>query len=179
MALSWESYHEIHSIMVRIHMSLNQARWDDLAEIFDGATLMTKYTWSDVPLVAEGGRRISDGYRETIRLHNGLPRVQYTLTNVLLDGDDHAGTASSWSQYFAIAGNERTWNGGRGVDGETGADAARLEVFIGGRYEDEFMRGERGWRLVRRTCHADFTGDRSVHLKLDPYEARTIRAANP
>ena len=175
MSLSWESYHEIHSIMVRIHMGLNQARWDDLADLFDDVTLVTKYSWSDVPIVAEGGRRISDGYRETFRLHNGLPRVQYTLTNVLLEGDDHAGIANSWSQYFALAGNERTWNGERGVAGETGADAAHLQVFIGGRYEDEFLRRDGRWRLRQRTCHADFTGDRSVHLKLDPYEARSIR----
>jgi hypothetical protein len=175
MTLSWESYQQIHNIMVRIHMGLNQARWDDLAEIFDGVTLVTKYAWSDEPLVAQGGRRIADGYRETFRLHQGLPRVQYTLTNVLLDGDDDSGRAGSWSQYFAIAGNERTWNGGRGVTGETGPDAARLEVFIGGRYEDEFAKTDRGWRLVRRTCHADFTGDRSAHLEVDPYEARTIR----
>jgi hypothetical protein len=102
--------------------------------------------------------------------------VQYTLTNELIEGDETSGTATSLSQYFALAGNERTWSGPRGVEIESGASAAKLEVFIGGRYEDEFRRTDRGWRLVQRTCHADFTGDRSAHLKLDPYEARTIRA---
>ena len=174
MTISWPSHHAINGIMVRIHQSLNQARWDDLAELFDGARLVTRYTWSDTALVAEGGRRIADGYRATFRLHEGLPRVQYTLTNVLIDGDDDAGTASSWSQYFAIAGNERTWSGPRGVDAEQGAAAARLEVFIGGRYEDEFRRVDGTWRLVQRTCHADFTGDRSHHLAVDPYETRLI-----
>lgn len=115
MPLRWESHHEINSIMVRVHMALNQAQFDDLAELFDGATLVTKYTWSDVPLVSEGGRRIADGYRDTFRLYGGLPRVQYTLTNVLIDGDEVAGTASAWSQYLALTGNERTWSGPHGV----------------------------------------------------------------
>ena len=174
MALSWESHQQIRAIMVRIHTSLNQARWDDLAAIFDGAQLVTRYTWSDTPLVAEGGLRIASGYRDTFRLHDGLPRVQYMLTNELIEGDDDSGVASSWSQYFAIAGNERTWSGPRGVDQESGAEAARLQVFIAGRYEDEFRRADQGWRLTRRTCHADFTGDRSAHLRLDPYALRKV-----
>ena len=80
MELSWPSHNQIRNIMVRIHQSLNQARWDELADLFDNARLITRYAWSDTPLVAEGGRSISDGYRETFRLHDGLPRVQYTLT---------------------------------------------------------------------------------------------------
>ena len=173
MALSWPSHNEIHSTMVRVHMALNRADWESLAKLFEHAVLITRYEWSDTPLVAVGGRRIADGYRDTFRLHEGLPRVQYTLTNVLIDGDDQ-GPATAWSQYFAIAGNERTWHGPRAVDPERGADAARLEIFIAGRYEDEFTRIDGAWRLTRRTCHADFTGDRSSHLAVDPYDARTI-----
>jgi hypothetical protein len=176
MTLTWESHHAIHAIMVRIHTGLNQAKWEDLAEIFHEAQLVTRYSWSDTPLVAEGGQRIAGGYRDTFRLHDGLPRVQYTLTNELIEGDDAAGVATAWSQYFAIAGNERTWSGPRGVDEESGSEAARLQVFIAGRYEDEFRRDEGGWRLRRRTCHADFTGDRSAHLRVDPYALRELTA---
>ena len=177
MELSWSSHHAIESIMIRIHTALNRADWQALAMLFDNATLTTRYAWSDTPLVAAGGQRIADGYRETFRLHDGLPRVQYTLTNVLIEGDDQ-GPATAWSQYFTIAGNERTWSGPRQVDPEAGHDAARLQIFIAGRYEDRFDRVDGVWRLTHRTCHADFTGDRSAHLAVDPYDARAIDRAS-
>ena len=175
MTISWESHHEINGIMVRVHQCINQAKWDDLAVLFARASVITRYAWSDTPIVATGnGERVADAYRTTVLLHDGLPRVQYTLTNVLIDGDDDAGTATSWSQYLVIQGNDATWSGARGVEREEGDNAARISIVAGGRYEDEFQWDRGQWWLTKRTCHADFTGDRSQHMGIDPYDAPTI-----
>ena len=88
MALCWESYHELTNLMVSVHKHFNAGEWDEMGRIFEHTTLTTLYPWHDQALVSEGGPHIGEAYRRATRLYDGLPRVQYTLTNVLLDGDD-------------------------------------------------------------------------------------------
>jgi hypothetical protein len=158
--------------MVSVHTHFNAGEFDDMGRIFEHATLMTNYPWNDQALVAERGD-IGAGYRRATRLYDGLPRVQYTLTNVLLDGDDERGVAQSWSQYFALFGDRSTWQEPHGIIPESHATAP-IHVFVAGRYEDYFERVDGRWRFKSRTCHADFTGDRSVHLASDPLQDRLV-----
>ncbi|HEV8297076.1 MAG TPA: nuclear transport factor 2 family protein [Acidimicrobiales bacterium] len=171
MTLSWESYHEITNLLLSVHKHFNAGEFDDMGRIFEHTTLTTIYAWHDEALVAKGGPRIGDGYRRATRLYDGLPRVQYTLTNVMLDGDDATGQALSWSQYFALFGDESTWNQPHGMAPEQ-HDKPPIQIFCAGRYEDRFARVDGQWRFESRTCHADFTGDRSVHLAADPLQDR-------
>jgi hypothetical protein len=171
MTFSWESYHDIFNLMVSVHTHFNAGEFDEMGKIFEHATLTTIYPWNAEALVSEGGQRIGDGYRRATRLYDGLPRVQYTLTNVNLKGDDAMGTAASWSQYFALFGEESTWNQPHGMHPEH-HDKEPIRIFVAGRYEDHFHRVAGRWRFSSRTCHADFTGDRSVHLATDPLQDR-------
>jgi hypothetical protein len=170
MALSWESYHELTNLMVSVHTHFNAGEFDEMGRIFEHATLTTLYPWHDQALVSRDGR-IGDGYRRATRLYDGKPRVQYTLTNVRLEGDDEKGTAESWSQYFALFGDPTTWQQPHGMHPESHATPP-IAVFVAGRYEDHFVRVNGRWRFKTRTCHADFTGDRSVHLATDPLQDR-------
>jgi hypothetical protein len=173
MPLSWESYHEITNLMVSVHRHFNAGEFDEMGRIFEHTTLTTLYPWHDKALVAEGGPDIGQAYRRATRLYDGLPRVQYTLTNVQLDGDDDQGLASSWSQYFAIFGDETTWQGEHDANPESHASLP-IHIFVAGRYEDHFERVDGRWRYKSRVCHADFTGDRSVHLATDPLQDRAV-----
>jgi len=171
MSLSWESHHEITNLLLSVHRCFNSGDFDGMGDIFEHATLTTIYPWHPEKLVARGGPRIGEGYRRATRLYDGLPRVQYTLTNMLIDGDDAAGAATSWSQYFALFGDETTWNQPHGATPEH-HDKPPIQIFVAGRYEDAFARIAGRWRFTSRTCHADFTGDRSVHLATDPLQDR-------
>ena len=171
MSLCWESYHEINNLLLSVHRCFNSGDFDGMGAIFEHATLTTIYPWHPEKLVAQGGPRIGDGYRRATRLYDGLPRVQYTLTNALIEGDDTQGKVTSSSQYFAIFGDESTWNQPHSADAEP-HDTPPIQIFIAGRYEDTFARMDGRWRFTSRTCHADFTGDRSVHLANDPLKDR-------
>ena len=173
MALSWESYHELTNLMVSVHKHFNAGEWDEMGRIFEDARLTTLYPWHDQALVSEGGPHIGEAYRRATRLYEGLPRVQYTLTNVLLDGNEDQGVARSWSQYFAMFGDETTWKQAHGILPES-HPTAPIHIFVAGRYEDYFERVDGRWRYRSRTCHADFTGDRSVHLASDPLQDRVV-----
>jgi hypothetical protein len=172
MTISWESYNEIHNVLVAVHTHFNMGEFDEMGRIFEHATLTTAYTWADQAIVV-GGERIGEGYRRATRLHNGLPRVQYWLSNVVIDGDDANGVAKAESQYAALVGDESTWSGPHGMEAEDHAKPP-IQIFSVGRYHDDFERIDGAWRITNRMIYADLTGDRSLHLKTDPLKDRAV-----
>ena len=116
-----------------------------------------------------GPAQVAADFRDMVRLHDGLPRVQYSLLNVMLEADDVAGTAHCRSHYIGVQGSRATWSGYIGVD-PRGDEGLLIELITVGRYEDRFVRGDDGWQFASRICFPDFTGDRSAHLGEDPVE---------
>jgi len=88
----------------------------------------------------------------TRRYEDGTPRSKHLVTNVVVELDDAAGTASGRS-YFTVL---------QAVPG-----ALALQPVIAGRYHDEFVRTEGGWRFSSRTMLIDLIGDLSHHLHMD------------
>jgi len=87
------------------------------------------------------------------RYDDGTPRTKHVTTNLSIDADDDAGTATSRCYYTVF---------------QQVADTP-LQPIIAGRYHDTFARVDGHWRLTERVIFCDLVGDLSRHLTVDPF----------
>ena len=80
---------------------------------------------------------------------DGTPRTKHVTTNVAIEVDEAAGTASSRSYFTAL---------------QALPDLA-LQPIVSGRYQDRFERRDGRWRFVERRVRTDLVGDVSRHLR--------------
>jgi ketosteroid isomerase-like protein len=100
-----------------------------------------------------GREKILGLLRSTIRMHeDGTPSTKHVTTNILVEVDETAGTATARS-YFTV------------LQAVTGFG---LQTIVAGRYRDRFARGDGGWRFVERRFQTDLVGDVSRHLLAGP-----------
>lgn len=104
----------------------------------------------------EGSAPVQQIFESMVRRYDdGTPRTKHVTTNLVIDADDVAGTASSRSYYTVF---------------QQVADAP-LQPIIAGRYHDRFARVDGAWRLTERVIFCDLIGDLSRHLTVDPFGA--------
>jgi len=84
----------------------------------------------------------------TRRYPDGTPRTKHVTTNLILEIDDAAGTATCRS-YFTVLQQ---------------VPDLPLQPIIAGRYHDRFVRDGDTWRFAERRFHIDLVGDLSQHL---------------
>jgi hypothetical protein len=176
MPLSWPSYLEITNQLQSFHTDLNAGEFDKVEEFYRYTRMTTFYPWSDLALVGNPGEKVEGGYGRNLHLYDGLPRVHYMLTNIVLDGNDDEGVAESSSQFVCLIGLPDSWSGPHGIEPEDYQEPP-IQIFAAGRYLDKFSRIDDRWRLVHRVCRADFTGDRSRHVKVDLLRAFGVPAS--
>jgi 3-phenylpropionate/cinnamic acid dioxygenase small subunit len=100
-----------------------------------------------------GREKIHKLLRSTIRIHgDGTPKTKHVTTNVQIEVDEEAGTATSRS-YFTVL---------QAVEG------LGLQPIVAGRYRDRFERTDGTWRFVERRFTTDLIGDISRHLLAGP-----------
>ena len=87
------------------------------------------------------------------RYDDGTPRTKHVTTNLVIDADDAAGTATARS-YFTVLQQLEDFP---------------LQPVIAGRYHDTFERVDDDWRLTERVILCDLVGDLSRHLTVDPF----------
>jgi 3-phenylpropionate/cinnamic acid dioxygenase small subunit len=87
------------------------------------------------------------------RYDDGTPRTKHVTTNLIIDADETAGTASARS-YFTVFQQLAGF---------------ALQPIVAGRYHDEFERVDDEWRLSERVIFCDLIGDVSRHLTTDPF----------
>ena len=112
--------------------------------------------FADATVTAEGSDAVQRGavevramYEGWVRRYDdGTPRTKHVTTNLVLDVDEDAGTATCRS-YFTVL--QQT-------------DALPLQPIIAGRYHDEFARAGDAWHFTRRHMITDLVGDLSHHL---------------
>jgi 3-phenylpropionate/cinnamic acid dioxygenase small subunit len=98
----------------------------------------------------EGTAAVREILGRLVKLHaDGTPRTKHVTTNLVVDVDASAGTASARS-YFTVLQQTA---------------AVPLQAIVAGRYEDRFVRAARGWRFADRLIHMDLVGDLSDHLR--------------
>lgn len=87
------------------------------------------------------------------RYEDGTPRTKHVTTNLVIDADEGAGTATARS-YFTVLQQ---------------LEGFALQPIIAGRYHDTFERVGGEWRLSERVILCDLVGDLSRHLTTDPF----------
>lgn len=90
------------------------------------------------------------------RYDDGTPHTKHVTTNLVIDADEDAGTATARS-YFTVFQQ---------------VDDFPLQAVIAGRYHDTFAKVDGEWRLTERVYLCDLFGDLSRHLTTDPFAGR-------
>jgi len=104
----------------------------------------------------EGSQPVLEIMEQMVRRYDdGTPRTKHVTTNLTIDADDAAGTATSRS-YFTVLQQ---------------LEGFALQPVIAGRYHDTFARVDGQWRLTERVILCDLVGDLSHHLTVDPFAA--------
>jgi hypothetical protein len=115
---------------------------------------------ADAEVTAEGTDRRWRGRDEVLRLYesgtrrhaDGTPRTKHVTTNLVVDVDEVAGTATARSYYTVL----------QAVPGELA-----LQPIVAGRYRDRFERVRGSWRFSGRHLVVDLVGDLGHHLLFD------------
>jgi len=88
------------------------------------------------------------------RYDDGTPRTKHMTTNLVIDADEEAGTATARSYYTVLQQ----------------LDGFPLQAIIAGRYHDTFEHVDSEWHLTERVIFCDLIGDLSRHLTTDPFK---------
>ena len=111
------------------------------------------------------------GYDEVLRVKrthdhmypDGTLRTKHVTTNLIVEVDEAAGTASARSYYTVFQATE----------------GLPLQAIISGRYADRFRRIDGRWWFERRFVHTDLVGDLSHHVDANPMRGFGAEAAPP
>lgn len=87
--------------------------------------------------------------RTTRRYEDGTPRTSHVTTNLIVDVDEGAGTATCRSSFTVL----------QAVPG-----ALALQPIVAGRYRDRFTRVSARWRFASRQIVVELVGDLGQHL---------------
>jgi ketosteroid isomerase-like protein len=126
------------------------------ARLLDGgdmdavATLFEHATWRSEPngQVLRGVAQIRPVY-EQLKTHEGGPRTKHLLTNLTVDVEAGASTASSHC-YWTVLQN---------------IEAGRpIEIILSGQYTDTFEKIDGVWHFADRLISLDLTGDASARV---------------
>jgi hypothetical protein len=133
---------EIRNLLGTYCEVMDAADWVALGALFaDGELAADNGT-----VVAAGADAVQRMYERGTKLYDESPRTRHITANSIIEVDgDRAAARSSYVVF------QQT----QGID---------LQPIITGRYRDEFVRGEAGWRFARRTFFVDHVGDLSHHL---------------
>lgn len=103
-------------------------------------------------IVFEGSEAVRAMYDGATRLYeDGSPRTRHVTTNVVIEVDEQAGTASSRSSYTVFQQTAEL----------------PLQAIIVGRYRDTFHLVDGRWCFDTREMVVDLTGDLSHHLRFE------------
>jgi hypothetical protein len=117
----------------------------------EGVTaLFTNATWRSEP----GGRALRgrDEVRPIyaqVKLYDGIPRTKHLLTNLTVDVEPGASSASAHCYFTVLQGVE---------------PGHAVEIILSGQYVDTFEKVEGTWRFADRLIKSDLTGDLSKHM---------------
>ncbi|WP_019927590.1 nuclear transport factor 2 family protein [Nocardia sp. BMG111209] len=102
---------------------------------------------------AEGGAAVERMLRDTvIRYEDGTPRTHHVTTNIAVEIDESAGTATARSYVTVFQA----------------LPDLPLQPIAAGRYQDRFEYHDGTWRFAERRVQINLTGDLRHHLRGRP-----------
>jgi 3-phenylpropionate/cinnamic acid dioxygenase small subunit len=142
---TWESHHAITRLMYEYADCVDRADFDGIGRIFAAGRI----TQPGVPGGIEGAEAVASLYRGTNRVHpDGTLRTRHLTTNVIVDIDEPADTATASSSFVVFQDTPNV----------------RLQPIVTGRYRDRFRRVADVWRFEEREMRVEHIGDVSEHL---------------
>ncbi|MFI1337887.1 nuclear transport factor 2 family protein [Streptomyces sp. NPDC020845] len=125
---------------------LDSGDFAGVGELFADAVIKVQETGTQYT----GRDEVASMYEEWVRIYpdNGTPHTRHITTNLMLDVDDHAGTATCRSYVTVLQCT----------------DVLPLQPILSGRYHDKFRRVEGIWRFEHRHMINEYLGDLSQHL---------------
>jgi hypothetical protein len=137
------SHEQIEHLMCEYSERVDTGDLEGVADLLEEAGFGTE---SD-PLL-RGRDLILKVYRKTVRIYeNGTPHTKHLLTNVDIEVDEDAGTASARSYWTVLQ-----------------AVSGRIFPILSGRYRDRFERRDGKWIFTERRIISDLFGDMSNHM---------------
>jgi len=135
----------IEALIYRYAERIDTGDLAGVGALFDGAVYR-----SDRGGRYEGAAAVTEVLTRLVKLHaDGTPRTKHVTTNVIVDLDEAAGTATARS-YFTVFQQTA---------------AVPLQAIVAGRYHDRFARTVGGWRFTERLIYMDLVGDLHDHLR--------------
>lgn len=137
------SYQAIQNLIARYALLVDTGDFEGVGELLADAT----FIGSGAPAV--GAAAITAMLTDTvIRYDDGTPRTQHVTTNLAIEVDGDAATASSYVTVFQQL------------------PGFPLAPVASGRYRDTFTRHNGQWRFTERRVTMPLLGDVSRHLRI-------------
>jgi len=139
-----DAHLQIQNLVHRYAELIDLGDFDALGELLGRAEVGS----GDHPGSLSGAEAVSALFTSTTRRYpDGTPRTKHVTTNLILEIDDEAGTATGRS-YFTVF---------------QAVPALPLQPVVAGRYHDRFVREGSAWRFAERRFFLDLVGDVSQH----------------
>ena len=144
----WASHHAITTLMYRYAECVDAADFVGIGTLFAHGQLTTR----GLPGAIVGADAVRDLYTGTNKVHaNGTLMTRHLTTNVIVDIDEDAHTATARSSFVVFQATP----------------TVPLQPIVTGRYRDRFERVEGAWRFAEREMGVEQIGDVSDHLLID------------
>lgn len=141
---------QVANLVARYAEAMDLGDFDAVADLFaDGVvtTEQNKRGWAGRDAVLGLYTAVTRRY-----LDDGTPHTKHLTSNLILDVDEEAGTASARSYYCVL---------------QAVSPDFPLQPIIAGRYHDAFVRAGGGWRFASRHIFTDQAGVLGHHLLID------------
>jgi 3-phenylpropionate/cinnamic acid dioxygenase small subunit len=144
----WASHHAITTLMYRYAECVDAADFAGIGALFARGRLTTR----GLPGAIVGADAVRDLYTDTNKVHpNGTLMTRHLTTNVIVDIDEAAGTATARSSFVVFQATP----------------TVPLQPIVTGRYVDRFRRIDGMWWFDEREMGVEQIGDVSDHLAID------------
>ena len=118
---------------------------EGVAQLFAQATMHSNQRSE----IRHGSQAALETFRSSVVLYDGSPCTKHVTTNVMIDVNAAAGSATARSYFTVLQARPEL----------------PLQVVIAGRYHDQFARTDGGWHFTDRMIYVDLLGDLRFHLK--------------
>ena len=144
----WASHHAITTLMYRYAEYVDAADFASIGALFTDGEMTTR----GMPGAIVGAEAVARLYSHTNTVHpNGTLMTRHLTTNVMIDIDEAADTATARSSFVVFQATPRV----------------ALASIVAGRYRDRFQRVDGTWRFAQREMDVQQIGDVSDHLLID------------
>jgi 3-phenylpropionate/cinnamic acid dioxygenase small subunit len=145
---TWESHHDILTLLYTYAEYIDAADFESIGELFEHGQITT----AGMKGATVGRDAVRDLYRNTNKVHpDGTLRTRHLCTNVIIDIDESAGTATARSSFLVLQATKDL----------------PLQPIVAGRYRDKFERAAGKWRFAEREMNVEQVGDVHDHLAFD------------